>query len=118
FRIEHVDEVDDEKAAEVAQSNLTRHLRNGLEIRLEDRLLEILLADVFAGVDVDRDERLGLMDDDRSSRRERNAALERVLDLGLHAEPLEESSSRPVELEPVGERRRGRADELRDPVMR
>ena len=44
----HVDEVDDEQAAEVPQADLPRDLRNGLEVRREHRLLEAVLADEAA----------------------------------------------------------------------
>ena len=59
----HVDEVDDDDAAEVAQPQLARdHLRR-LEVGLEDRVVEAAAADEAAGVDVDRRQRLGLVDD-------------------------------------------------------
>ena len=40
----HVDEVADDDAADVAQPELPRDLARGLDVRLEDRLLGILLA--------------------------------------------------------------------------
>ena len=59
----HVDEVADDDAADVAQAELPRDLARRLDVRLEDRLLRILLARVAARVHVDRDERLGRLDD-------------------------------------------------------
>ena len=53
----------------------------------------LLLADEAAGVDVDRDQRLGLVDDEVAARLEPDLALERVLDLRLDAESLEERGS-------------------------
>src|SRR5690606_34174737 len=49
----HVDEVDDDDAAEVAQPELSRDHDRGLEIGSEDRLLEVAMTDVRSGVDVD-----------------------------------------------------------------
>ena len=66
----HVDEVEHDDAAEIAQPDLPHDLLHGFEVRLENRVLEAaggLLADVAAGVDVDGDERLRLVDDDRSA---------------------------------------------------
>ncbi len=64
----HVDEVDDDDAAKIAQTNLANNLRNRIEIGLDDRVLEARrLADELAGVDVDRDQSLGLVDDDRAT---------------------------------------------------
>mgnify|MGYP007014061201 FL=1 len=48
----HVDEVDDDDAADVAQANLLEDLGSGLEVRLVDSVAEIRLADVLARVDV------------------------------------------------------------------
>ena len=60
----HVDEVDDDDAAEIAQANLAHDLRDGVEVGLDDRVFETgRLADVLAGVDVDRDQRFCLVDD-------------------------------------------------------
>ncbi len=77
--------------------------------------IEVLLADVFAGVDVDRDERFGLVDDDRPARWKRHPALQGVLDLRLDAEGLEERLGAAGELEPVDERRGNGGKEIRQP---
>src|SRR4028119_2142973 len=47
-RLFHVDEVEHDDAAEVAQPNLPHDLLGRLHVRAEDGLLEILLADVLA----------------------------------------------------------------------
>ena len=70
LRIFHVDEVEDDDPAEVAEPDLADDLFRRFEVRPKDRLLEILLADVLAGVDVDRDECLGLVDHDVAARLE------------------------------------------------
>src|SRR5258708_6795933 len=64
LRVRHVDEVDDDDAADVAQAQLAHDLFHGLEIVLRDRVLEARAgvlparADEAAGVHVDDGERL------------------------------------------------------------
>ncbi len=53
----------------------------GLEVGLEDRVVEVARADEAAGVDVDRRQRLGLVDDQVAARLQVDAARERALDL-------------------------------------
>ncbi len=60
--IVHVDEVDDDEAGHVAQAQLARDLVRGLEVGRGRGLLDAVLAGRAAGVDVDRDERLGRVD--------------------------------------------------------
>src|SRR3990170_3028382 len=61
FRI-HVDEVDDDNAAEVPQPQLARDHLRGLQIGLEYRVVEAADPDEAAGVDVDCRQRFGLVD--------------------------------------------------------
>ncbi len=70
--------------------DLSDDLLDRIEVRQEQRLLERLLPDEAAGVDVDGDERLRLVDDDIAARREPNPRSERLLDLGGDAVLLEE----------------------------
>src|SRR3989442_8756177 len=86
----HIDEVDDDDPTEVAQADLAHDLAHRLEVDLEHGLLEVALADVLAGVHVDRYERLGVIDDDVSARLEPHAAPERLLDVLLDAQRLED----------------------------
>ena len=60
----HVDEVDDDQAGEVAQAQLPRDLLGGLQVGLERGVLDVVLARGAARVDVDRDQRLGLVEHD------------------------------------------------------
>src|SRR6266404_6349888 len=90
LRVFHVDEIHDEDASEVPQADLPRDLGDRFEVRLEDRVFERVAANELAGVDVDRDERFGLVDDDRYPGSERDPVLQGVLELRLDAEPLEE----------------------------
>jgi len=77
LRVLHVDGVDHDEAAEVAQLDLAGRLGDGLEVGLGDEVavLGAVLAAMAAGVDVDGREGLGLVDDDLAAARERDAAL-------------------------------------------
>ena len=117
----HVDEVDDDDAADVAQPELLGDLDRGLEVVAEDRLLEARRADVLAGVDVDHRERLGVLDDERAARRQPHLAIERLVQLLVHVVALEERQRLGlgvVELHPVGQRRRDRCRRSRGPPRR
>src|SRR5262249_15624429 len=84
----HVDQVEDDDAAQIARGDLADALLPRFGVLLDARSLEParrLLADVAPRVDVDRDERLGLVDDDRPAGLEPHFALEGLVDLGLHA---------------------------------
>ena len=64
-RARHVDEVDDDDPADVAQPQLAHHLLGGLEVGLGDRVLEpraLAAAGERARVDVDHRHRLGVVD--------------------------------------------------------
>ncbi len=65
----HVDEVDHDDPAQVPQPQLARDLPGGLQVGPEDRLFGVRLPGVTAGVDVDRDERFGRLDDQIATRR-------------------------------------------------
>src|SRR5262245_39066955 len=101
----HVDEVDDDDTAQIAQPDLPDDLDARFQVDLEYGLLEVPLTDVLAGVHVDRHERLGVVDDDVPAGLEPDPAAERALDVLLDAERLENRSGlRPVP-HPVTERR-------------
>src|SRR5262245_41954341 len=96
FRVRHVDEVDDDDPADVAQSQLAYDLLARLKVVLDDRVLKSTLcaltarADEPSGVHVDDGERLCVVEDEVAARREVDAVIERRPDLGLDAERLEE----------------------------
>ena len=59
----HVDEVDDDDSADVAQTKLSDDLFGCLDVVACDRLLEVAtLANELAGVDVDNGHRLSAVD--------------------------------------------------------
>src|SRR5215831_68140 len=106
----HVDEVDDDDPAEVAQADLADDLTDRLEVDLEHGLLEVALADVLARVDVDRDERLGVVDHDVAAGLEPHAAPQRLLDVLLDAERLEDRRGLVPHLHAVAQRGHERLD--------
>ena len=72
----HVDEIDHDDAADVAQANLAGDLGGRFGVGLDDRILEVLSAGELTRVDVDDGERLGRFDHDGSARGQ--------IDLGFH----------------------------------
>src|SRR5699024_9032774 len=78
----HVDEVDHDDAADVAQPQLSHDLLGGLQVVAGDRRLEVAAAaGELAGVDVDHGHRLGTVDDQRSAGRQVDLAFQRLADL-------------------------------------
>ena len=59
----HVDEVDDDDAAQVAQPQLPGNGLRRFQVVLENRVIEVAAADEAAGVYIDGGHRLGLIDD-------------------------------------------------------
>ena len=88
-----------------------------LEVRPEHRLLEVLLADVLARVHVDGDERLGLVDDDVAARLEPDLRLQRLGDLRLDAELVEDRLVAAVEADARDELRLDLVEELDDALV-
>src|SRR5690606_19921458 len=87
----HVDEVDDDEAAEVAQADLAGGLDGGLQIHgVEGVFLVAAAVLVGAGVHVDGDEGLGLVDDDLAAGGQADLALVGLLDLTLDVEAFED----------------------------
>src|ERR671912_148633 len=86
---QHVDEVDDDDAADVAQAELADDLVGRLEVVGDHRLLEVGLADELAGVDVDHGHGLGAVDHDRAARGQPDLALKGLVDLLDHPVVLE-----------------------------
>src|SRR5690606_28684978 len=78
----HVDEVDDDDAADVAQAQLADDLLGRFEVVLGDGLFEVAAGtDELSGVDVDDGHRLGAIDDQRATGRQPHLAVQRLLDL-------------------------------------
>ena len=80
----HVDEVDDDDAADVSDLELFHHRAGGLEVHLERGGLEVPGAHIPTAVDVYGGQRLGAVDDDVPTRRQRHATLQRGPEPLLH----------------------------------
>ena len=99
----HVDEVHDHDSADVAEPELAGDLARRLEVGLPDerRGVVLLLAREAAGVDVDRDQRLGGLDHDMATGLEPDLAAEGAVDLLLDAAVVEQRLLALVELQPI-----------------
>ena len=105
LRVRHVDEVDDDDPADVAQPELAHDLGDRLEVVLRDRVLEARVrrlataADEAAGVHVDDGEGLGVVEDEVAARRKVDPARERRVDGLEHTELFEQRRLAGVELD-------------------
>ena len=77
----HVDEVDDDQPAKVAQAQLARNFLGRFEVRLEGGFFDVGTASRAAGVDVDRHQRFRVINDDGAARRQVDLARVRRFDL-------------------------------------
>ncbi|MCG3170314.1 MAG: hypothetical protein CALGDGBN_01853 [Pseudomonadales bacterium] len=111
-RAAHVDEVDHDQAAHVAQAQLACHLVGSLQVGLQRGFLDVLALGRARGVDVDRHQRLGGVDHDRAARRELHLALVRRLDLALDLVAVEQRHRVLVQLHAVAVVRHHQVDEL------
>ena len=62
----HVNQIENDNSAQIAQSNLAGDFVNRFHIRFRNRIFEprISASDEFAGVDINRHQSLGLIDDE------------------------------------------------------
>ena len=90
----HVDEIDHDQPGEVAQPQLSGNLLGGFEIGAQRRLLDVALAGRAPGIDVDRDQSLGLVDHDIAARAELDDRRMDRVDLALDLEAVEEADLR------------------------
>ena len=88
----HVDEVDDDDAAEIAQAHLADDFLHGFEVGPDDGVFEAVraAADVLSGVDVDGDQRFGVVDDDVAAGFQPDFRAQAFVDFLLDAELLED----------------------------
>jgi len=80
----HVDEVDDDDAADIPQPYLVGDLLDGLQVGIEDGLVKVVLAHVTAGVDVNGHQGFGLLDDDIAPGFEPDLSLESPCDVSFY----------------------------------
>ena len=95
----HVDEVDDDQAADVPQAQLPRDLLGRFQVRVARRRLDVPAARAARGVDVDRHECLGLVDDEAAARRQGDLVRIGRLDLALDLVASEQRHRILVQLE-------------------
>src|SRR5262249_41114179 len=112
----HVNEVDDDDAAKVAQADLPDNFLHGFEVCLDDGVLEArgTFADEFASVDVNGDKRFGVVDDDIAAGLEPNCRAKGLVELMLDAELFEDRLIFRIEFDAAGELRLEATDEFKD----
>src|ERR1019366_2808033 len=86
----HVDEIDDDDSADVAQPQLIYHFLYCFEVGLEDGVVLAALADEAAGIHVDCSQRFGLIENQVAARLEPDLAVQRALDLRFYIKPIEQ----------------------------
>ena len=86
----HVDEVDDDEACEIAQLQLASDFFGSFDVGIERSLLDREFARRLTRVDVDSDQRLGLVDDDVAAGAQRHLGVEHGVQLPLDAKAREQ----------------------------
>ncbi len=85
----HIDEVNDDQAAQIAQAQLAGHFVGGFKIRAHGGFFDVGAAGRACRVHVNRHQRFGVIDDDRATRRQLNRARICRFDLMLDLETRE-----------------------------
>ena len=111
-RQHHVDEVDDDDAAEVAQAKLPDDLLGRLQVVAGDGFLQVATSPgELAGVDINDGHRLGPIDHQRSAARQEDLAFQRLADLLVEAELRQRVALGGLPLhQPIGQLRRDPVD--------
>ena len=91
--LDHVDEIDDDDAAQVAQPQLASNGLRSFQIGLENRVIEIARANKASGVDINGGEGLGLVDDQVTARFKVDAPAQRA---GNFLIDIEQVKNRPL----------------------
>ena len=87
FRAFHVDEVDHDQAAQIAQPHLAGHFVGGFEVGAKRGFLDVGALGRSGRVDVDCDQRFGVVDHDRAARGQGDQPRISGLDLMFDLEP-------------------------------
>jgi len=101
--VAHVDEIDDDDAAQVAQSQLPSHGLRRFQIGAVDRLLQVARAQKRAGIHIDRGHCLGLIDHQITTGFQRYLFLHGALNLVFHAIQIEDRALAGVVFDAVGQ---------------
>ena len=108
----HVDKVDDDDAAHIAQAQLPGDLARGFAVEGENRFRERALADELAGVDVHHGERLGVIKNQIAAALQPHKAAKGTLGLFPDAKAVEQRRLGAVEDDARGKGRRQRPRRL------
>ena len=108
----HVDEVDDDEAGKIAQAQLAGDFISRLQIGAQRRVFNIMFAGRPARIDVDGDQRLGLVDDDIAAGLQGHDIGEHGVKLGLGARLGEERLQFAMRLNILGMARHEHAHEV------
>ncbi len=98
-RAVHVDEVDDDQSAGIANAQLPRNFGGRFKVGVERGFLDVAALGGLRGVDVDRGQRFGLVDHDRAAGRKPHGALERIFDLRFNLEAREQRNRVLIQLQ-------------------
>src|SRR5215469_1786560 len=108
----HVDEVDNDDAAQIAQTYLADDFLHRFGVGLNDGVFQtIRAADVLAGVHVDRDQRFGLVDDNVAAGFQPDLRPQGFFELGRDVEGVEDGFRARVKLDAADQRRLEPLDE-------
>ena len=77
----HIDEVDNDQAAKVAQTQLTSDFIGCFKVGIKRRFFDVAAAGGACGVDIDSGQRFGTVDNDRTAGRQTHFTLESGLNL-------------------------------------
>ncbi|MOA00646.1 hypothetical protein D3C78_1200190 [compost metagenome] len=87
--ITHIDKVDDDNAAEIAQAQLARDRLGRFNIGVENRVVKIAVTNKRTGIDINGSHRFGLIDDQIAARFQLDFALQRALDFVFDIKEIE-----------------------------
>ena len=90
LRVLHVDKINNDDAAQIAQAQLPRDRLGRFKIGLEDRVVKAAATDKTAGVDVDRGERFGRINDQVAARFESHFPLDGAANFFFDAVEVED----------------------------
>ena len=107
----HVDEVDDDQAADITQAQLPGNFFSRFEVGIECGFLDVAAAGGARRVDVDGHQGFGRVDDDGAAGRQLDNALEGGFDLAFDLETIEQRHAVFVELDLAGVLRHHLIDE-------
>ena len=102
FHRGHVDEVDDDQAADIAQAQLARNFLGSFQVGLQGGFFDVTTLGGARRVDIDGHQRFGRIDDDGAAGGQFDFALEGRLDLAFDLEAIEQRYAVFVQLDLAG----------------